>query len=181
MRIAEPGMTKALSDFTAKLGESFGRESVPGDSDLRRIADELVRLCHELDVDTLGLPQALPGQEVLHELAVSPAGGPSAYLVSDGAGVSSPPHEHGTWAVIVGLRGVETNTRFERVAANSRQVRAIETVQVGAGQVLILSSTDIHVTDVSGERATYHVHLYGSALAVLPPFASRCFEAVEAG
>lgn len=181
MRKAEPGMTKALCDFTTRFGERFGRESIPGDADLRRIADGLVRLCHELDVDTLGLPEARPGQEVLHHLAVSPVGGPSAYLVSDGAGVSSPPHEHGTWAVIVGLRGVEINTRFERVAAHSRQVRATETVQVGAGQVLILASSDIHSTEVLGERATCHVHLYGSALGALPPFASRSFEAVDAG
>lgn len=171
---------EALYEFTSRLNARFGSQSNPSQADLRSLADELAGLCRELDFDTLGLLQAVPGQEVLHELAVSPEGGPSAYLVSDGQGVSSPPHEHNTWVIIIGIRGVERNTTFERIAANSRQVHAIESVNVGAGQSLILAPAEIHSTDVVGEHATYHVHLYGSALGSLPPFPSRCFDAVTA-
>lgn len=145
---------EALHEFTLRLDARFGSQSNPSQADLLSVADELARLCHELDFNASDLPEAMPGQEVLHDLAVSSIGGPSVYLVSDGLGVSSPPHEHKTWAVIVGIRGVELNTKFERTAVNSQQVHAIESVRVGAGRVLILSPTEIHSTNVLGEHAT---------------------------
>jgi predicted metal-dependent enzyme (double-stranded beta helix superfamily) len=168
----------ALKAFVAQL--RIGPAFEPGPADLRDLSEDLLRLCRKLDFNQLDLPEAGPGQEFLHHLAVSPVGGPSIYLVSDGPGVTSPPHEHKTWAVIVGIRGCEINTRFERLDVGSRQVVAADSVNVGAGQWLLLSPEQIHATAVLGEQATFHLHLYGAALHTLPPFKSRCFEAVSA-
>ncbi|MDC8772098.1 cupin domain-containing protein [Roseateles albus] len=149
-------------------------------ADLQSVAEDLLKLCRGLDFGQLGLQEAGPGQELLHKLAVSSKGGPSIYLVSDGPGVTSQPHEHKTWAVIVGIRGCEINTRFQRVVKDSRQVVAVDSVSVGAGQLLLMRPSEIHATSVLGEQATFHLHLYGSALHALPPFQSRCFEASAA-
>lgn len=170
----------ALKAFVAKVELRFGPAFEPGPADLRDLGEDLLRLCRKLDFNQLDLPEAGPGQEFLHHLAVSPLGGPSLYLVSDGPGVTSPPHEHQTWAVIVGIRGCEINTRFERQDVGSRQVVAVESVSVGPGQLLLLSPEQIHATAVLGERATFHLHLYGKALHTLPPFKSRCFDSVSA-
>jgi predicted metal-dependent enzyme (double-stranded beta helix superfamily) len=170
----------ALQAFVAQLERRFGSRLDLSPADLLCVAEDLVGLCRGLAFNQLDLPEAGPGQELLHNLAVSPRGGPSIYLVSDGPGVTSRPHEHKTWAVIVGIRGCEINTKFRRVAEDSRQVVAVDSVSVGAGQYLLLLPTEIHATAVVGERATFHLHLYGSALHALPPFQSRCFEAVTA-
>lgn len=170
----------ALKAFVAQIELRFGPRFEPGPVDLRDLAEDLLQLCRKLDFNQLDLPEAGPGQEFLHPLAVSPVGGPSIYLVSDGPGVTSPPHEHQTWAVIAGIRGCEINTRFERLDVDSRQVVAVDSVSVGAGQLMLLSPEQIHATTVLGERATFHLHLYGAALHTLPPFKNRCFEAVSA-
>lgn len=167
----------ALQGFVAQLERRLDLRAEPSLADLQSVAEDLLALCRGLDFGQLDLQEAGPAQELLYKLAVSSKGGPSIYLVSDGPGVTSLPHEHQTWAVIVGLRGCELNTKFKRLAANCRQVFAVDSVSVGAGQALVMLPTEIHATAVLGELASFHLHLYGSALHLLPPFQSRCFEA----
>jgi predicted metal-dependent enzyme (double-stranded beta helix superfamily) len=170
----------ALQGFVRQLERRFDSRVEPSLAGLQSVGDDLLELCRGLDFGRLDLQEAGPGQELVHNLAVSSRGGPSIYLVSDGPGVTSRPHEHRTWAVIVGIRGCEINTRFQRMAKDSRQVVAADVVSVGAGQVLVMLPAEIHATSVLGEQATFHLHLYGSALHALPPFQSRCFEASSA-
>ena len=115
---------------------------------------------------------ALPGEELVHELAVA-SGEPSLYLVSDGAGTSSPPHRHDTWAIIAGIRGRESNILFRLVACAEPFAVPVETVTVGPGEVLILAPESVHATEVVGSEATFHLHLYGRPLHELPGFEER--------
>jgi len=46
---------------------------------------------------------------------------------------------------------------------------------VGPGEVLLLGTDDIHSTEVVGQAATYHLHLYGRPLSALSSFQARCF------
>ncbi|MCV2358567.1 hypothetical protein LNV08_06210 [Paucibacter sp. TC2R-5] len=170
----------ALQGFVTQLERRFDPRAELSLADLQSVAEDLLKLCRGLDFGRLDLQEAGPGQEVLHNLSVSSKGGPSIYLVSDGPGVTSRPHEHKTWAVIVGIQGCEINTRFQSVVKDSRQVVAVDSVNVGAGQLLWMLPDEIHATSVLGEQATFHLHLYGSALHAVPPFQSRCFEASPA-
>ncbi len=170
----------ALQSFVAQLERRFDPRVEPTLADLQLIAEDLLALSRGLDFGHLDVQEAGLGQELVHSLAVSPSGGPSIYLVSDGPDVTSPPHEHKTWAVIVGIRGCELNTKFQRLGATSRQVIAVDSVNVGAGQALVMLPAEIHATSVLGVQATFHLHLYGSALHALPPFTSRCFVASAA-
>ena len=128
-----------------------------------------------LPADALALPKAACQQELLYPLHVAP-GEPALYLVSDGPGVASPPHEHATWAIIVGLSGNERNVLYQRDRA-SGALHPLRTVDIRANDVLHLRADAIHATIAVDHLPTFHLHLYGKPLNELPPFASRCYSA----
>ncbi len=163
--------------FLAQLGRRLAPDESPAPEELQTIAKELLALCQTSTFNAELFPAAEVGKEHLHVLAISDTGGPSVYLVSDGVGVTSPPHEHQTWAVIVGVRGVERNIQYRRLPGDHRQVVEQGVVDVGTGEYLCMAEADIHATDVVGDQPSYHVHLYGRALSALPAFAERCFVA----
>lgn len=120
-------------------------------------------------------PPARGTQELVYPMAVSESGGPSLYLVSDAAGVTSAPHAHPTWAVIVGLSGSETNTLYKRALRQGRDVHKVAEVVVRAGEVFCMHASDIHSTRVDTLQSSYHLHLYGRPLSLFPSFASRSY------
>lgn len=121
-------------------------------------------------------PATAKSKEVLYELAHDQRGEAHLYIVSDAPGVVSPPHEHGTWAIIVGLEGVEDNTLYQLSSANvAREVAPLSRISIGRSDVLTMLPNEIHATASVGSVATYHLHLYGRRLASLPPFEQRTF------
>ncbi len=170
-------MQSNFQDFVARLAQGLAPGVAPSPARLNAIATDLLALCESVPFDEFQYPSAGTGEERLHPLAIGADGGPSAYLVSDGIGVTSAPHEHQTWAVIVGLRGVERNIYYRLLPGGERRVIEQGAVDVGAGEVLCMQADDIHATEVVGNQPTYHVHLYGRALSALPAFGQRCFVA----
>jgi predicted metal-dependent enzyme (double-stranded beta helix superfamily) len=148
----------------------------PNERELQAIGEALWQLCAGIAPASIPELTAAPGQERLHPVVPGKFGGPALYVVSDGAGIVSAPHEHRTWVAIVGLRGIEVNTIFRRANASTCAVVRDREVAVGPGELLVLDATQIHSTRVDGEASTVHVHLYGRALSALPPFAQRCFD-----
>lgn len=142
-------------------------------ADLRAIASSLRRFANASVWQATPYRQAVPGEELLYELALGTGNRPSLYLVSDGEGVVSPPHGHGTWAVIAGIRGQELNHRYTVQSSERRTVVRVGEVEVGPGQVLTLRAEDIHSTEVRGVGPTFHLHLYGRSLTELPSFERR--------
>jgi hypothetical protein len=138
------------------------------------IADELRTLAISTIWDIAPYREAIAGEELLYQLAVRP-GSPSLYLVSDGAGVESPPHSHETWAIIAGIRGRELNRRYAMRGTEGRTVVQIEEVEVRPGEALVLRAPDIHSNAVMGNASTFHLHLYGRPLNELPDLSSRCY------
>ncbi|MBH1962975.1 MAG: cysteine dioxygenase family protein [Comamonadaceae bacterium] len=93
------------------------------------------------------------------------------YLNSINPGMSSPPHDHTTWAVIVALEGQELNRLYDRVDGASEPERA-ELVKRGEflverGSSIQFLPDDIHSIHIQGDQPTRHFHLYGRALEVL--------------
>jgi len=140
-----------------------------------KVATDMARLGDEIDWDELKVQAAEPNEECLYLLAQHESDGPALYLVSDGAGVTSPAHEHKTWAVIVGLSGIESNILYELNSLNGREVRRGEVKNIGAGDSIVLTDGAIHATEVIGPQATFHLHLYGKPLHCLPSFEDRIF------
>lgn len=140
-----------------------------------KLLESLAAELQQLAVPSLWQPASLRpasvGEELLYLIASSAHA--ALYLVSDGVGTSSPPHEHQTWALIAGIHGCERNEFYERSAPNGIRLQSHR--DVGAGDVVALLREAIHATTVHGDQPTYHLHLYGARLQDLPPFAQRCF------
>lgn len=156
----------ALAAAVSEISSAFDRVA------LERLAATLLSLGACLDREQFRV--AAPGQELLYALVENP-NGPSLYLVSDGVGTSSPPHEHLTWALIVGIEGQELNTFYAVQAQGSRHVHSVSAQGIGAGEFAVLDPSLIHSTSVVGTAPTYHLHLYGRSLASLPPFSLRTY------
>ena len=89
---------------------------------LSTLAADLRQLSASVRWDESPYRPALGSEELVYEIARAGEAGPALHLVSDGVGTSSPPHEHLTWAVIVGISGVEVNVRYELVNVKNRLV-----------------------------------------------------------
>jgi len=166
------------SDVLSNISEwtSHYDDSVTSRIGLERIGVKLKKYCNE-SLDMSLFPPAGHGEELLYELAVDSQGGPSLYLVSDGVGVSTPPHEHQTWAVIIGMRGREFNVIY-RPAPEFGQGRAVVVSEriIGPGDVFAMLPEEIHGIDhTRGNHPTYHIHLYGRPLSSLQRFESRLY------
>ena len=76
-----------------------------------------------------------------------------------------PPHNHTTWAVIVGLEGLEENRFYERSDEGPpRQTGGTDVVE-GVGVALL--PDELHSIHVHGAESVMNFHMYGLALTEL--------------
>lgn len=92
-----------------------------------------------------------------YELAADKQGAYVLYLSANEPGKSFPPHNHHSWAVIVGIEGIEENRLYKRVdLADRSYVEQVESILVRPGVGLGLMPEDIHSIhvpeDFSGRR-----------------------------
>ena len=168
-------MLDALCHFTQSLKSRFG-SAIPNRQQLQQIAAELLELSLNVHWDQNQYPPAPPGRENLYKVFEDPQGGPSLYLISDGVGLGFAPHDHQTWAIIVGIRGKEYNIFFDITDKEQRRVVRVADYGVGPGDSLVLGPHEVHAIDADqGEHPTYHLHLYGRSIAALPTFKERCY------
>jgi predicted metal-dependent enzyme (double-stranded beta helix superfamily) len=165
---------RVIAEFLKRSVAKLNQGSV-SEASLTAVADVLRQLAAELALPPADFPPAGPSQELIYALAEDARCGIALYLVSDAPGTVSSPHEHLTWAVIAGIRGVEANTLYRIINSESRRVGACGEVVVAAGQSLMLPERAIHSTAALGATATYHLHLYGKPLRSLPPLRERTY------
>jgi predicted metal-dependent enzyme (double-stranded beta helix superfamily) len=105
------------------------------------------------------------GAHLLHEeddhtLAVMAA----AWLPGRGA----PPHNHGTWAVVAGVDGPETNVFWKRLDDGSRpgyaEIERQASRVFDAGDVVSFLPDSIHSVLNETDRVTVSLHVYGRHL-----------------
>jgi len=102
------------------------------------------------------------GVHVLHE---EPDHTLAIFVVSWLPDRGTPPHDHGTWAVVVGVDGPEKNEFWERTDDRSRPGYA-ELKKVGeklfdAEEVLAMPAGTIHSVWNDTDRITVSLHIYG--------------------
>ena len=75
------------------------------------------------------------------------------------------PHNHGTWAVVAGVDGHETNVFWKRIDDRSRsgyaKLSKIGDTVVGPGDVLMMLPDTIHSVTNETDVVTVSLHIYG--------------------
>ena len=87
-----------------------------------------------------------------------------AWLPNRGAA----PHDHGTWAVVAGVDGFETNVYWKRVDDGSKagfaRLEKLNERLVGPGEVVSFLTPAIHSVHNRGRETTVSLHAYGRDL-----------------
>ena len=80
-------------------------------------------------------------------------------------GRRTPPHDHGTWAAILVLRGQEKNTFYRR---DNGALRKSGEKMLSPGSILTMRADAAHVAECIGEAPTIGLHVYGGDILELP-------------
>jgi len=111
------------------------------------------------------------GNGVIYRLSEDPDHRFALYASTGVPGKGVHPHNHTTWAVIVGVHGDEHNVFYKRAddgktpGKGSLEKTGEATVSPGTGVTLM--PDDIHSIFVAGTTNTVHLHMYGLALEQL--------------
>ena len=101
----------------------------------------------------------------VHTLHEKPDHSLAVFVVSWLPDRGAPPHDHGTWAVVVGVEGDERNTFYERTDDRSRtghaQLRKIGEKVFGVGEVVGMPTGVIHSVWNDSKTASVSLHIYG--------------------
>lgn len=96
-------------------------------------------------------------EEADHSLAV--------ILVSWLPGRGTPPHDHGTWAVVAGIEGVERNVRYKRLDDNTQsnyaELEVKQEFDAKEGELVCMKTGGIHKVTNETDRVTLSLHTYG--------------------
>jgi predicted metal-dependent enzyme (double-stranded beta helix superfamily) len=80
-------------------------------------------------------------------------------------GRRTPPHDHGTWAMILLLSGREKNTLYRREPGGLRKAGE---VTLEPGTILPMLGETVHVAESIGETPAIGLHVYGGDILELP-------------
>jgi len=143
-------------------------------SGLEQVKDALVALAArpELFPDT-HFPEPAPDRaDALYGLAEDPDRSNALYVYRPRPGYQTPPHNHATWAVVVGIEGCEPNRIYRRLDDGRRAGHAVleleERLTIGPGDGLWLLPDGVHSIHIAGDRPIKHLHMYGRTLLDLP-------------
>lgn len=155
-----------LQDFVADL-----RAIAAGTNDPQRIIERVRPLAQRMALNKAewltpemyhceeeqGVGLTVLHEEADHSLAV--------FAVAWLPGRGVPPHDHGTWAVVAGVDGLETNAFWKRVDDGAREGYA-EIVKSGEkvfadGEVLSMLPGAIHSVRNETAQTTVSLHTYG--------------------
>jgi predicted metal-dependent enzyme (double-stranded beta helix superfamily) len=102
------------------------------------------------------------GAHVLHE---EPDHTLAVFAASWLPGRGTPPHDHGTWAIVVGVDGPEKNIFWARVDDGSQpgyaELRQVAEKVVHPGEVLPMPAGTIHSVRNESAQITLSLHVYG--------------------
>ncbi len=105
-----------------------------------------------------GFSAFLLHEEEDHSLAVLAA----TWIPGMGVG----PHDHGTWAVVVGVEGVERNIRYKRLDDRSKpdyaELEVKDESTAGPGDLVCIRNGGIHAVRNDSDKVTLSLHTYGT-------------------
>jgi predicted metal-dependent enzyme (double-stranded beta helix superfamily) len=80
-------------------------------------------------------------------------------------GRGAPPHDHGTWAVVSGVEGLEKNISYRRVDARTRpdyaELEVKKETVAGPGELICMKTGGIHSVHNETDDISISIHTYG--------------------
>jgi predicted metal-dependent enzyme (double-stranded beta helix superfamily) len=154
------GLVTDLKELRLRVPDEIGMVRAVPD-----LARRLARMQHNWLRDSMCVPSPKPGsagtfmlhEEVDHSLAI--------FVVTWLPGEETPPHDHGTWAVVAGLRGRETNHWWKRLDDASRpgyaELERAGRARVEEGEVIAMGARRIHSVQNDSRGVSVSLHIYG--------------------
>jgi len=157
-----------IAQSVARIRE-FAGDQKPNYEILGKIKAELIELAKEKDLFSVeDFPPPEAGSKranCLYRLSEDEDHRFALYANAAQGTVNAPPHDHTTWAVIVGITGEEEN-RFYKKRNDGADVFGNELVREGAGVTLM--PDDVHSIHITDGAPVLNFHMYGLALEQLP-------------
>jgi len=164
---------QAVSQTIAKIRDLEKAKGVTREA-LEEVKELLIDLAKKEDLFPLSdfpVDPETDGNGVIYRLSEDDDHRFALYASVGMPGKGVRPHNHTTWAVIVGIAGDELNRFYERTDDGSVDgegtLRQFKEVAVRYGTGVAFLPDDIHSIHVEGEEKTVHLHMYGLALEQL--------------
>ncbi|MDA0220912.1 MAG: cysteine dioxygenase [Proteobacteria bacterium] len=166
MTVAEQ-RSSAIAQTLERIRAIEARDGVSRDS-LDAIRAELIALAARRELfPPKEFPLAQGKGERFEMLSVDPDGRFELYLEVADKVVDTLPHNHTTWAVVVGIQGLELNRLYEGEGgeAGDAPLKLREEVPVTAGSGICMMPSDFHSIHMEKGELNLHLHLYGVGFA----------------
>ena len=136
---------------------------------LGNIRNELIELTQDKELfPRSSFPITDDGGSAVYRISEDSDHRYALYASVGAAGKSVPPHNHTTWAVIVGVYGDELNRFYERTddasAEGYAELEETGSFVVRHGNGVVFLPDDIHAISTDDSEPTVHLHMYGLAL-----------------
>lgn len=158
----------AIADTVARVRDIERAQGVAREA-LLQIKSELLKLAARRDLFPLEdfPPPALGGPRAscLYRLSEDEDHRFALYANSAFGRYANAPHNHTTWAVIVGVYGEEPNRFYRRTADGGVEQTGGEVVSPGKGVTFM--PDDLHSLDIDADTPMLNFHMYGLALEKL--------------
>jgi predicted metal-dependent enzyme (double-stranded beta helix superfamily) len=139
---------------------------------LEQVKARLLELAARRDLFSFAAFPLLHPGSTLHLLSEDADHGFALYAVAARSASKTPPHDHTTWAVVVGVEGEEINRHYrrlhDRAAPGRARLEATGETLVKEGTGVALMPDDIHSIERASDAPMLHFHLYGQSLEHLP-------------
>jgi predicted metal-dependent enzyme (double-stranded beta helix superfamily) len=162
---------QAVAACIADVRDIIGAEGVTRGA-LDQVKGRLLELAERRDLFSFEALPLLHESSTMHLLSEDADHGFALYAVAAQSESRTPPHDHTTWAVVVGVEGVEVNRHWRRVDAGSvdgeAQLEEAGATVVEPGTGVALMPDDIHSIERASAAPMLHFHLYGRSVEHLP-------------
>lgn len=163
----ERAVASCLQDVRAILADAGVNRAA-----LERIKARLLALASRRDLFSFAQFPLRHERSTMHVLAEDDGDGLTLYAVAARGESATPPHDHTTWAVVVGIEGEEVNRLWRRVddgaTPGKAELEQIEETLVAPGTGVALMPDDIHSIHRASDAPLLHFHLYGRSIERLP-------------
>jgi len=150
----EPALMQSVHELTSRLTRvvDAAKPMIAARDELSSLAPDRERIQNLLDYVTG------TGGNALQAFYRTPS--LSLLKVNFAIGRRTPPHNHGTWAVILLLSGSERNTLYKR--NDKGELSMVGEVVLSPGSVLPMTADTIHVAECLDDQPAIGLHVYGA-------------------